>query len=212
MNLPCLAFLAALATTCAAGCATPPPPPFSSSSSIIGVRITTLAPISILWNDSREAFFVKVDSGEATQQSTIIRSNYQDGDYVYLLNVEAGTYAVVAGRHFGQNRETFTTYLPEDVIRQSLVTVSEAEVAFLGEFEIQSSTNLGKMDSAQRHYIGLIQPGDRGGFSLFSTTYTYRGSLKDADQSPTALERFLRRAEDELAEDGWAEVLRTAEP
>ena len=70
MDLACLSFLIALAASCAVGCAaTPPPSPFGVSSSIIGVRITTVAPIGTFSSDNSEAFFVKVDSGEPTQQS-----------------------------------------------------------------------------------------------------------------------------------------------
>ena len=185
----------------------PPAPPAADSASVVGVRVTIVPPIGLFSMDSESVFFVRADVGDPTRQNDVLRSNYHDGDYVYLLNAQPGTYAVVAATHSGQYGETFTTYLPEDVIQRSTVTVGRAAVAFMGEFEVKASLGLGEMDAAQRHYNGVIQPGEKGGFSLFSTTYIYRGSLREADQSPEAWERFHTTAKGELGEHGWAAQL-----
>ncbi len=106
-------------------------------------------------------YFIRLDDEKGTPDSflrtTLYRSNYTHGNQVYLLNAAPGRYAAVvvffektpqppppASGAFpvasGRPQE-FWTYLSEDVIRRTEVTVPPGTIRYMGDFVIDQAVS-----------------------------------------------------------------------
>jgi hypothetical protein len=121
-------------------------------------------------------YFIRLDEEKGTPnsflQTTLYRSNYTYGNQVYLLNATPGRYAAVVvffertppppppapGAPLvasGPPKE-FWTYLSEDVIRHTEVTVPPGAIRYMGDFVIDQAVGMKNADEAQDHYHRFV--------------------------------------------------------
>ncbi len=163
-------------------CATlpPPPGPEDSQSAAIGISLVLRPPLRLFGLADQKTdmtvYFIKLDDENGTPDSflrtTLYRSNYSHGNQVYLLNATPGRYAAVvvffektpppppsAPGTFpvasGPPKE-FWTYLSEDVIQQTEVTVPPGAIRYMGDFVIDLAFGMKSADEAQDHYHRFV--------------------------------------------------------
>ena len=163
-------------------CATlpPPPGPADSQSAAIGISLVIRPPLRLFGLADQKTdmtvYFIRLDDEKGTPdsflQTTLYRSNYTHGNQVYLLNATPGRYAAVvvffektpppppsAPGTFpvasGPPKE-FWTYLSEDVIQQTEVTVPPGVIRYMGDFAIDLAFGMKNADKAQDHYHRFV--------------------------------------------------------
>jgi hypothetical protein len=207
-RVKCIAVTLALLAVSA--CATLPPPPWpaDSQSAAIGISLVIRPPLRLFGLADQKTdmtvYFIRLDDENGTPdsflQTTLYRSNYTHGNQVYLLNATPGRYAAVvvffertpqpppsAPGTFpvasGPPKE-FWTYLPEDVIRQTEVTVPSGAVRYMGDFAIDLAFGMKNADEVQDYYhqfviysydkmIGDLSKGMGKGLEAMVGTYLY---------------------------------------
>ncbi len=212
------------------GCATTPAPmPINEQSSIIGISVK-IRTLKLFSKSAMAVYFVRIDDGDPFSQESLIRSNYVDGDYAYLINAKPGRYAAVAAMNQGNASSsssptpvgggvsvsagmgatvTMTTYFPSELIETTDVTVGPSSVAFMGRFTVDRAglRQMNEADETQQHYYRtLTQP---GGVESGLLSRHYSGSGTKLDQSEGAWKSFLDHARKRLAENGWESALQS---
>lgn len=197
-----------------AGTIPPPKPQDPVNSSAIGISIVERAPLRFIKNKPESVYFIKMDeTGDLFTQTLFIRSTYAKGSHVYLLNAKPGRYAVVASERIVKDSGTYTAFFSKELIQQTEVTVSAGEMAFMGEYEIDTSGGMGdKADSAQDHYYRHMKAGKtkEGGFMglLFSGESYSRATIHKAKRDEEAEMNFLSKAKKHFAEvSGWLDII-----
>jgi hypothetical protein len=210
------------------GCATVPVPKLQQAdSSGIGISLKIRAPIKIFSREPHTVYFVKTDADGGIRQILLLRSNYAKDGRVYFLNLPPGSYAAVAAVFsqtqgpagptqpgfnitVGGGRTGYTTYFAKDLIEQTQVTVRKGELAFMGHYVVDQSGGLSEAEPIQLHYADVIAPGaSKSGVGHFlSSDYHYRGSIHEAKRDDETRSEFLSRAREDLAEGGWAGLIR----
>ena len=205
-----------------AGCATtPPPPPLppaidSEQRSIIGISLEVRAPIKAFSNNPDAVYFVKIDEeADLFTKGNFILSNYYRDGQAYLLNAKPGRYVAVACYRkvspLGQKSSNYTTFFSKELIKLTDVTVNPGEVAFMGEYVIDSSAGLNEADSAQLQYAQIIAPGKSTSISgsIFSAMFGgeqdafYKGSLHVVASDKQVEIKFLTNAIEHFKDSAW---------
>lgn len=220
---------AILSVLLVAGCASMPVPRMEDpQTSAVGIQVETQAPIGILSQTPDRIFFVKLDGEGDITQSQVIASNFAKDGRIYLLNAKPGKYAAVAafrsqaGLPFAPapqpgvsvsvsiGKTGYTTYFSKELIEATKVDVGHGEVAFMGSYIVKTSVGLRDAEPIQNHYAELLAPGaPKSGFGhLLSGDYHYRGTISEAKRDKDARTEFLRKANDDLAEGGWAQIFK----
>ena len=177
--------------------------PESSESAIIGVSIRTIT--LLLKHRQDVVYFVKLDEkDDSILVSRVIPSNYQRGNYAYLINAQPGRYAVV-GSSFVQSEQAYSSFYDAETIKKTIVDVAPKSVAYIGTFEIDNQMkhlyqNIERNgDTAQLHYYNLMKNFMYGSF--------YCGSLRHADQSPSVEKKFLIMSRNYFKDTGWTDII-----
>jgi len=177
--------------------------PESSESAIIGVSIRTVT--LLLKHRQDVVYFVKLDEkDENILVSRVIPSNYQRGDYAYLINAQPGRYAVI-GSSFVQSEQAYSSFYDAETIKKTIVDVEPKSIVYIGTFEIDNQMknlyqNIERHgDSAQLHYYNLMKNFMYGSF--------YCGSLRHADQSPSVEKEFLLMCRNYFKDTGWIDII-----
>jgi hypothetical protein len=121
-------------------------------------------------------YFIRLDEEKEPPnpflRTTLYRSNYTHGNQIYLLNATPGRYAAVVVFFertppppplapgsppvaSGPPKE-FWTYFPEDVIRQTEVTVPPGAIRYMGDFVIDQAVGMKNADEAQDYYHRFV--------------------------------------------------------
>ena len=186
----------------------PPPGPQDSQSTAIGISLVLRPPLRLFGLADQKTdmtvYFIRLDDEKGTPDSllrtTLYRSNYTHGNQVYLLNATPGRYAAVvvffektpppppsAPGTFpvasGPPKE-FWTYLSEDVIQQTEVTVPPGAICYMGDFAIDLAFGMKNADEVQDYYhrfviyshdkmIGDLSKGMGKGLEAMAGTYLY---------------------------------------
>jgi hypothetical protein len=140
-----------------------------------------------------------VDSLNAEQQEIqFIRSNYQYGNQLYLLNAEPGRYAVVAAV---RERQIFVTdeihyYFSEELTKLTEVTVSSGEIAFMGAFTTDSE------------WLQISNAALRNKFEHNSgAALAYLSIPYQSDRGDSAREAFLLQMKEHFKVSAWAKLI-----
>jgi len=190
--------LAALVlAACATGCASTPAPgpkePTAPGSALLGVLFEARPPIAFGSEPQRVVAFVKLEEGEdPLAADTWLQASYEEGGRVYLLDAEPGEYVAVACA-----AEGMMTFLDEDMIRRTRVTVPRGGVAFMGKFVVDQHFSWSGSDAAQKHYRKLM--GDAPWIS-----HTYRGSHDESARDAASEKKFLSAALGSFRGTAWA--------
>lgn len=206
-----------LAVLLLASCATSPAPqPTHNGSSGIGVSVSIENRLNPWDGDKKiqlqDVYFVKLDeNGDPLGMDApeTISSNYSEDGILYLLDVEPGRYAAVAG-YFVQNNlsgagcAVRTTsvysgiYFDEDLIKATEVTVAPGRVAFMGNIVLNVSPfRSTKPDKAQAHYMK----------SLEWLSSQLNGRMDAITRDVAAEKTFLETAGQRFRGGGWANMI-----
>lgn len=179
--------------------------PESSESAIIGVSIRTVT--LLLKHRQDVVYFIKLDvKDDNILVSRIIPSNYQRGNYAYLINAQPGTYAVV-GSSFVQSEQAYSSFYDTETIKKTIIEAAPKSIAYMGTFEIDNQMknlyqNIERNgDSAQLHYYNLMKNFMYGSF--------YCGSLRSFDKSLSAEKEFLLKSSNYFKDTGWIDIIKT---
>ena len=208
-----------------ASCAAAPPAPSSPDSAGLAIRVNVRAPVRLFSQDPEQVLFVRLSGeGGSFTSGEVLPSNYEDGGYLYLLNAPPGTYVAVccfkdmepapAGPapagfsvSFRPGSTNYTTYFPEDLIRETQVTVRPGQIAFMGDFVVDQNLGLEEGDPTQRAYYARFGGGDADENFLMNALggdYHYRGSKHESEHGATAQADFVESANSSLVEAGWS--------
>ena len=94
------------------------------------------------------------------------------------------------------------------------MTVGKGEFAFMGHYVIdQITSSVSEGDPLQQHYANVIAPGSvtspAGRFyGALAGDFYYRGAIYEAKRDDATRREFFSRAKEDLAEGGWAGLLR----
>jgi hypothetical protein len=194
-----------------------PHPPGEPTSALVGISIRTKATTSEkilnLGIDQAEfphVAFVKIGDGEGIRSaSTWFPSNYQDDERVYLLNAEPGEYVAAAIRSVeditgvpGHEEVHRFTFLSEDVIEMTRVTVRPGGIVFMGEFVVDRKGGTDSLDPAQQHYRELLVPGVKSHEDVW-----YRGVLREGHQDRDTEEKFFRKTAKRFKGSPWVPII-----
>lgn len=111
-------------------------------------------------------------------------------------------------------------YFSKEMIKSTKVTVAESQMAFMGEYQVQTK-QIKTPDVAQMHYYKVVEPEKRGKTSFMgvglrnfvmgavsgsgSATNSQQGKARRAVRNKDSEMRFLKTAEDDLKGGGWAD-------
>ncbi len=199
------------------GCAAtlPPPRALDPQRSIIGISVTTRAPIRIFTQTAKRVYLIRVDEEEDLfNRQSFIMSNYTKGNQIYILNVKPGRYAAVAcyKRQVTPMAPTteYTTFFSEELIKLTEVTVEPGSIAFMGKYIIDTSVGMKDADDAQLNYFQLIMPDAAGGYlgMAFSMANYYRGYIKEIKRDKKIELEFLTNAQYHLKDTGWEDAIK----
>lgn len=156
------------------GCVSlPPAAPENSMGSILAVSISIKQPIPVFESHIRSVYFVKIEQGgDIINQKNIIKSNYYNGDCIYLLNARPGRYAAVAAfekdfpesgsqREAGGRASSYNSfYFSSEIIRLSEIEVMPGEISYMGSFTLRKPWSLSftNADEAQLRFRRRLQP------------------------------------------------------
>lgn len=157
--------------------------------------------LSFLSDRPSKLYFVKADEGiDPFSQDSLIPSNFSGGGVLYALNLEPGKYVAVAGEYTNTkeiNDEVVITqvmvYFEKNLIKKSEVTVTEGRIAFMGDYQIQTTAvKYEEPDRAQEHYMDIV----KGDTVMF-------GHLTEKKTDQRTEKRFLRFAKKQLKGSVW---------
>jgi len=134
----------------------------SQSNSVIGLTVEFSAPIGPVENVDI-VYFIKLheDLGNLEIDS-VIQTNFQMDNQIYLTDIEPGKYAIVAIRkekvtpNYGLT--DLTTFFSKELIKENTVTVDSNDFVYMGNFSVTTKMMVSnkKYDEAQLHYFKLI--------------------------------------------------------
>lgn len=137
--------------------------PKNDKSSILAIEIRTRAPLRIISNRPATVYLARLNENDAIDGAvTIIHTNYQRGDYAYVLGIEPGKYAAVAMSYMKSEME-YHTFFDRKTIEKSIIEVKPGEVAYAGKFLVDEYLksvylNIEKHgDTAQVHYYKQLK-------------------------------------------------------
>ena len=151
----------------------PPAGPVNNNSSILAISINVKQPIPLFTSNIQTVYFIKLDKrSNIVSYNTVIKSNYNNKECIYLLNAEPGRYAAIAAfekdapsqpdwQNRGSRASSYNSfYFSTDIIKLSEVEVMPGEISFMGSFTLQKpwSISFSNADEAQLHFSGLLQP------------------------------------------------------
>lgn len=215
------------------GCAgsAPPPDPVGPESAALGVKMKMKTPVAIVSHEPEAVLFARLDEGQdLLDVKTLFISNLAANGQAYLLNVEPGTYVVVAavygmegtptsvssepmqigggvsvsvGTELISGDSTHRNYCSRELIEQTRTTVAAGSFAFMGKFEVGASGGMGEPDECQRYFKHMIE-GERSSVSkMMSGDYSHRLSPGKQDRSDASRREFFDQAKKSLGKTGW---------
>jgi hypothetical protein len=191
----------------AAGCAwlRPwiPPDPDHEDVAVVGISVGTRTWIALWSEQVHTAGFIRLEEGDdPLDGENWVESNYAEGNRLYLLDAEPGDYVAVAVVRQEETEEgRFFTFLDEEIIRSTRVTVRPGEVVYMGDYELKISQDRQGADDAQRHYEVLLYPG-------YPNDARFYGSCRQCRTDPAAEEQFLEESLELFQNTGWERVFR----
>lgn len=210
-------FISIVAVFTLASCVTSPAPqPTYNGSSGVGVSVSIENRLNPWDSDKKiqlkDIYFVKLDeNGDPFGMDTgaPLPSNYSKDGTLYLMDVEPGRYAAVAG-YFIQNNlsgagcAVRTTsvysgiYFDESLIKATEVTVAPGQVMFMGNIVLNVSPfRSTKPDTAQGHYMK----------SLEWLSSQLNGRLDSITRGVVAEKTFLETAGRQFRGSGWQDMI-----
>jgi hypothetical protein len=215
-----------------AGCSSPPKPksnPMYPDSAALGVKLKMRKPVRFLSAKPAIVIFARVEEGvELTDSYEIYGSTYAHDGRAYLMNVEPGTYVMVAaiyetmtqeavdsdGDDDGVNIErtinTCINYPSRELIELSRVNVRPGEFGFMGSIVADQSMWFGDGDECQRHFMDLVEGDESGWVKSQSGGRSLRLSLHEMDAGPVARKEFLANTREDFTETGWVALIDSA--
>jgi hypothetical protein len=181
-RVKCIAVALALLTVSACVTLPPPPGPQDSQSAAIGISLVVRPPLRLFGLADQKTdmtvYFIRLDDKDENPgsflQTTVYRSNYTHGNQVYLLNATPGRYAAVIVffertpppppsapgaspvASTPPKKVNYWTYFPEDVIRDTDVTVPPGTIRYMGDFVVDQAPLMKNADEAQDFYCGFV--------------------------------------------------------
>ena len=216
-------------TLALAGCASATPAPSAPDSAGIAIGVTVRPPARMFSQEPEQVLFVRLaGEGDSFTSGELMPSNYASGGYLYLLNAPPGTYVAVtcfkdmepvpatpeapahSGIHasvsFQPGQTNYTTYFPEQMIRETRITVQPGQIAFMGNFTVDQDLGLKDADPTQREYYARFGGRDESESFLANALggdYHYRGTLHASDHGAAARAEFVESTNNRLVEAGW---------
>ncbi len=162
-------------------------------------------------------------------QTSVVKNNHY-----HLLNVEPGTYVVVAAsysrgaslsaaagnvrvgvtRVFGEN-----ILFSRDLLEKTKIELRPGHLAIMGEFDFgidgrmalapSAAQFLKAADSVQAHYAKAIDP-ELESRGMTSSIKFYRGTLKSVSADTNSKEKLLEAAKKHIGAEGWDSQLANA--
>lgn len=158
--IPLVLFLSACASL------PPPPVPVNKDASVLGVRVNIKAPMMGSHTPGK-VYFVRVDKPKQhPKKGAVVASNYKDGDVFYLLNAEPGYYmltfcrfavSIISQRGATASKSRYTTLFSEQTALASRTRVKSGEVVFLGDININTTTNQEQSDNYQKYLVASLE-------------------------------------------------------
>jgi len=203
-------------------------PPRQPDHGGIAIRVKVRAPVRIISQRPSQVLFVRLSGpGGSVADGELVPSNHEQDGYVFLLNALPGTYVAVTcfkdmerapvtvasssnfSVSFRPSPSNYTTYFPEEMIRQTEVIVPAGGIAFMGEYVVDQSVGLKGADPTQLHFYSRFGDGDEDEGLLenaFGGDYHYRGALHESTQDEEARADFREACDGRLVEAGWSPV------
>jgi hypothetical protein len=181
-------------------------------------------------------YFIRVDNNQSIFQSSVIRSNFGKDGRVYLLNVLPGEYMAVAysyevltGTSTGPKSIRYLVFFSKELVEQTYVSISKGQVSFAGNYILWASLidpRLIGVDDVQRHYKNMMSPNLPSIFSPVErakglvddlsnkdenrvyASFIYRGMFLKSEHNEDVKNKFLIKANEDLAEGGWSTLIK----
>jgi len=224
-----------------AGTLPPPPAPIDDQSAGLGLSLKMRqGPLKLTSATPDIVLFAPLAEGETVAdvvgKQTLIPSTFADGEQIYLLNLEPGTYAAVAAvygveqepteitfastnigsnvsvsfgaEYFGE--ETYRNYFSEDLVARTMTTIEPGTFVYMGRYITNQSTTLGNCDPTQDYVMHFVEgdQADRGGFVKFmSGDFSRRLDLHEFDGGAKQQGEFRKKADKYFAGTAWAGMI-----
>ena len=113
---------------------------FSQSKSVIGLTIDFSSPAGPVENADK-VYFVKLQEGSSNIKiDSVIQTNFQMDNQIYLTGIEPGKYAIVA---IGKEKvlpiyglTDLTTFFSKELIKENIVTVNSNDFVYMGNYTL----------------------------------------------------------------------------
>ena len=155
----------------------------------------------------RKLLFAKLTKGsdEPIEAESVIWSNYARGSRAYLFNAAPGRYVVTCAVPLVDGKDHYV-FLPENVVRGSVVEVKAGEVVYMGSVTAAEDTVWSKADDLQRHFRGRVlkqrkKPSVLA--QLFPTLIDYRGKYGRLRRTEPDVEREVASIKKAIRRWGW---------
>jgi hypothetical protein len=135
---------------------------FSQSNSVIGLTVDFSAPAGPVENADK-VYFIKLQEDTSNLKvDSVILTNFQIDNQIYLTGIESGRYAIVA---IGKEKvlpiyglTELTTFFSEELIKESIVTLDKNDFVYIGNYSLTTKMMVSnkKCDDTQLHYLKLV--------------------------------------------------------
>ncbi|MCX7997443.1 MAG: hypothetical protein N3A69_00640 [Leptospiraceae bacterium] len=219
-------------------CATtkPAPTPMNNESAGLAMEVTLKLPL--MSKTPEVIYFLKVDPKKPlTSSNEVVVSNYAIEERVYYLNAPVGTYVPIAATYtnkvtpFGAAPSSSSTkagsgtvtvtytpkdtdalfFFPEEIAKIATIQVEKGKLNYAGNFVLETSTDLGKADSLQKHTANLIKPGALEQSTLKSMaagSYVYLLEVQSHKKDEASKSQFKEKSSaKELKNNKWLDLL-----
>jgi len=208
-----------------ATCRTAPPvEPSGAESSAIAIQIEFGGSFFLLGNGAPDrVYFVRLAGDDLMSKSGFLPGTWCRENRCYLLNAEAGSYAVVAARYlhttgshtygfdradpmfgYGEQTRSEIVVFPRALIERTRIRVAPGQGVFIGRYIVEMIDDFSAADSLQKHYAELFVPGSTTrGQSAQSYEYTYCSRLLAGFSREEALLSFQSGAREDFTGSKW---------
>jgi hypothetical protein len=192
-----------------AACATTEvPPPTDASSSVLAVNVNISGTrMSGATAYPRKVLFARLAEGsdDPAQAEAVAWSNYARGPRAYLFNAAPGRYAVTCAVPLVDGKDHYV-FLPENVIRASIIEVKPGAVVFMGVAAATETTIWSKADALQNHFHGGVQSARKKPSvlaQLFPSHIDYRGQYGRFQRDPDRAAQSEAQMKKTIRAWGW---------
>ncbi|MCG6191523.1 hypothetical protein [Maribellus maritimus] len=191
---------------------------YGQSNSVIGLTVDFKAPKGPAENADRIYFIKLQEDTNNLKVDSVIQSNFQMDNQIYLTDINPGKYAIVA---IGKKKilpiyglTELTTFFSKELVKENIVTVDSNDFVYMGNYSLTTKMMVSnkKSDDIQLHYFKLITGNEsvpRYMRQVSLDTWFYKATPENLKIEMTDKHNFLMEALNHFQGLEQNEIIRT---